>query len=82
MPHHFMRRRFAIIFEKEFWAMPHTSTGTRIVDMLNSFGIEDALVKSQDDINLNKKIRYDLVNKNVEKLAQISKQWLLGALNE
>lgn len=73
---------FAIIFEKEFWAMPHTSTGTRIVDMLNSFGIEDALVKSQDDIKTNKKINYDLVNKNVEKFSEISKQWLLRVLNE
>lgn len=71
-----------IIFEKEFWAMPHTSTGARIIDMLESFGIKDSLVYSTEDINYEKIINYNIVSKNVDKLANSSKQWLIKALDE
>ena len=73
---------FSIIFEKEFWAMPHTSTGARIIDMLESFGIKDSLVYSTEDINYEKIINYNIVSKNVDKLANSSKQWLIKALDE
>ena len=73
---------FAIIFEKEFWAMPHTSTGARIIDMLNSFGIDDSLVSSKEDVDLEKRINYNLVSRNVNILAEASKEWLLKALDE
>lgn len=71
---------FSIIFEKEFWAMPHTSTGARIVDMLNCFGIENALVRTMQDIDLNKTINYEMVTPNVHKMANLSKKWLLDSL--
>ena len=73
---------FSIIFEKEFWAMPHTSTGARIIDMLDSFRIKDSLVYSIEDINYEKKINYNIVSKNVNKLANLSKQWLIEALDK
>ena len=72
---------FSIIFEKEFWAMPHTSTGARIVDMLGMFEIRDSLVHNINEINFSKVIDYQKVNKNVEKQAEISRKWLLDALN-
>lgn len=62
--------------------MPHTSTGARIIDMLESFGIKDSLVYSTEDINYEKIINYNIVSKNVDKLANSSKQWLIKALDE
>lgn len=71
---------FSIIFEKEFWAMPHTSTGARIIDMLQLFGIEDSLIRSVDEIQFEKQIDYSKVTKIVYSKAEESKEWLKKAL--
>ena len=46
------------------------------------FGIKDSLVYSTEDINYEKIINYNIVSKNVDKLANSSKQWLIKALDE
>lgn len=71
---------FSIIFEKEFWAMPHTSTGARIIDMLQMFGIENSLIHTLNDVDFNKQIDYSKVTARVKIRSEESKEWLKRAL--
>src|SRR5699024_1370070 len=36
---------FSIIFEKQFYTVPHPTRGSRMIDLLNSLGLEDRLIE-------------------------------------
>lgn len=58
----------AIIFEREFIAIPHKKTGNRVVDLLESLGLSDRIVEDECDlekVNLLSPIDYEDVREKM-----------------
>ena len=79
---------FSILFRKEFAIIKRTedyannSMNGRLYDLLTSIGLVDRLVTKENtlDIVLNKRIPYDLVDLQLNKLKKESTEWLLNVL--
>lgn len=77
---------FSVIFNKPFYtAIAKTEDVTnnndsRKIDFLKSVGLENRLVKSVNDIDLNKKINYQSVNEKLSALREKSLDYLKNAL--
>jgi hypothetical protein len=68
---------FSIIFNKEFYAFSNKERGNdRIQSLLETFGLEDRLIKSYSDIQDVKDIDWNLVNMQRNKLIDSSIQFL------
>lgn len=71
----------AIIFEKEFIAIPHKKTGNRVVDLLDSLGLSDRIIQDECDlekINLLSPIDYKDVRKKMNIMKVKSMNLLRG----
>ena len=76
---------FSIIFSKKFWIVPHKTTGSRVTDLLNKFGISNRAVNTFDEFkvkNYNEEIDYEKVNKILEKERKKSLDWLIDAIEK
>lgn len=68
---------FSILMEKEFVALLHEQTGSRVVSLLNKLGLSDRIVKDYEDFKskIFNPINYGLVNTVVD-------AWRTESLNE
>ena len=75
---------FSIVFNKRFWTIPHTTRGSRMVDLLNKFELSGRIVHDLSEFmskDYNGEIDYNVVNTLLEKEREKSMKWLLEALN-
>ncbi len=77
---------FSIVFHKDFYCIPHSTRGIRMIDLLNSLGLEDRIVCENSDIKAdldNKRaINYILVERERNMLMDESYKYLQIALNK
>lgn len=66
---------FSIIYNKPFYTVPHTVTGSRMKDLLETFELQDRLIYRAADID---KVNYDI---DFEKTAKILEEHKNGSLN-
>ncbi|MCB2289992.1 polysaccharide pyruvyl transferase family protein [Clostridium sp. CS001] len=72
---------FSIIFEKLFISVPHSSTNSRVLDLLSSIGIEDRQIKSSKEIDLRlMKMDYRKIKHSLNELINNSLEYLTNAL--
>ena len=75
---------FSIIFEKQFITVPHTTRGSRMIELLNSLGLQNNLIDTIENavsFNLQNKINYIDVNKKLSYMRDTSKSYILNTLN-
>lgn len=63
---------FSIIFNKKFYSIPYEGTESRVVDMLDLFGLRDRIVLDASMIDF-KDINYISVNSEIEHRVDLSK---------
>jgi hypothetical protein len=73
---------FGIIFNKQFYCIPHNKTGSRMLDLLNDLNLSDRIINSSIDIKQNRKdIDYNKVNSMINIQVNNSLDFLRKALN-
>lgn len=75
---------FSILFHKEFYCIPAPNKASRMINLLNMLNISDRLIKNYDEfknIDLNKKINYEEVDKLLEIYRKDSTNWLYEVIN-
>lgn len=70
---------FSLVFEKQFYTIPHRTTSERMVDLLKSIGLEDRLITKVDNIEA-RPIEYDVIRNNISSKVKDSKQYLQFAI--
>lgn len=74
---------FSVIFKKPFYTIPHKTRGTRMIDLLNSIGLEDRIVYNFDDLaSINYKIDYSKPFELLNKRREESSKFLITALGK
>lgn len=74
---------FSVIFKKIFYTIPHKTRGTRMVDLLNSIGLEDRIVYNFDDLeSIKYEIDYSKSYELLNKRRKESSNFLITALGE
>lgn len=77
---------FSIIFEKPFLVILNKQRGaTRFLSLLSSLGLENRLIESVEDFNidlLNKDIDYETIRKKLFVLVEKSKEFLIDSLEK
>ncbi len=72
---------FSVIFEKQFFSVPHKSRSTRVVDLLSELGIPERLIyTAQTDKNIDEEIRYSQVKSKLKIMRQKSETYLADVL--
>jgi hypothetical protein len=74
---------FSIIYNKNFFIIPHRKTGARVVDLVNKLGVEDRIyydIDSFQKTDYNKKIQWDKIEKKLKEEREISKKWLINSI--
>lgn len=75
---------FSIIFNKNFWIIPHKKTGTRVTDLLKKLDIDNRTVKSLSEfknIEIKDEINYEKVEKILDVEREKSLNFLQKAIN-
>jgi len=73
---------FSIINEKNFYTVPHSTRGSRMVDLLNILGINDRIIYKPGDItDLPCEIDYNIVNTQLEQQKKYSFEYLEKSIN-
>ena len=73
---------FSVIYGKPFYTIPHTTRGSRMIDLLETLNLEDRLVYKANDLEeINYYIDYEKVNNILEIKKQESIDFLTTALN-
>lgn len=74
---------FSIIFNKNFVTMPHKETSSRMTDLLHLLGLEDRILNGVNELenNLKLEINYDVVNRKLEDLKELSLTFLKESLD-
>lgn len=76
---------FSIIFNKNFWVVPHSATGSRVTELLNKFKLTDRVVNSLEEFEkkeIDVAINYQKVNSIIEIESNKSKDWLLNSIEK
>ena len=71
---------FSIINKKNFYTIPHSSAGSRMISLLETLGIKNRLITNISEINLNDKIDYLKVNNKLKVERQYSLKFINDAL--
>lgn len=72
---------FSVIFQKQFYTIPHTTRGLRMVDFLNSIGLNNRLIHNSSMLELESLIDYRTTIINLETLKMESVDFLFNSLN-
>lgn len=72
---------FSLIFHREFYCIPHTTRGTRMIELLSVLELNDIVVKEAHEYK-NNTINYSRVDKKIDMLRQHSLRYLKKALGE
>lgn len=70
---------FSIMFHKKFWIIPHETTGSRVIDLVNSLELSNRIVNTLDmflKVNYSEDINYERVERMLDMKRQQSLQWL------
>lgn len=76
---------FSIIFNKNFFVIPHKKTGARVTNLLQKLGIEGRVFNTFEEfknIDYSSKINWNEVNKKLEIERKKSINWLTNAIND
>lgn len=73
---------FSLIYQKNFWCIPHTKRGIRMTELMDSIGLSNRIVKDGSDMDCESIIDYTYVDKKLEVLRKNSMDYLFGALND
>ncbi|WP_455617471.1 polysaccharide pyruvyl transferase family protein [Eisenbergiella sp.] len=73
---------FSIIFEKQFIVIPHEKTGSRVIDLLVKFDLQDRIVNSYEEYirhekELNTSINYSMIRQKINKWRYESLEYLM-----
>ena len=74
---------FSIIFHKDFFVVPHSETGSRVVSLLQQLDLTDRIITNNEqlkNIDYSKKIDWKNVDKKLDVLRQDSFNWLVKAI--
>lgn len=72
---------FSLIFNRDFVVIPHSSTGSRVKDLLENVGLQNRIMFSTSDLKgLEERINYEKLNSNMTDLIQFSKKYLIDAI--
>lgn len=63
---------FSVIFNKQFYTVPHKTAGSRMIDLLSSINLQNRLLYSLNEIDLNDEIDYSMVNYSIESMRKES----------
>ncbi len=76
---------FAIIFRRNFFVMTHGNSMARMESLLDSFGIENRIVSSRDELSniyrVCPYVNYQSCDVLIKKQISLSQQWLLNTIN-
>ena len=74
---------FSVILEKDFYTIPLLGydNSSRMADFLKNIGLQDRYVEDCGNIDWTVTINYELVEKKLRKLIDISSTWLLKAID-
>jgi len=73
---------FALIYNKPFYAVPHTTRGTRVIDLLNMFNLGERIVYTSSEVNeVLYAVDYSEVNEIIRESKELSIKYLKNALN-
>ena len=67
------------MFHKKFWIIPHETTGSRVIDLVNSLELSNRIVNTLDmflKVNYSEDINYERVERMLDMKRQQSLQWL------
>lgn len=73
---------FAVIFNKQFCVVPHSSTGSRVIDLLTTLNLQEVLVREKN-VFQRRIISYKenkLLTKQLSILKNTAKDYLIDAL--
>lgn len=76
---------FSILFHKQFWVVPPSDTGERILELLKLVGLTNRIIGGENDfdkVDLQNSINYSEVDKKIEIAKLDSKTWLFSAINK
>ncbi|MDK0927598.1 polysaccharide pyruvyl transferase family protein [Clostridium perfringens] len=71
---------FSVIFNKEFYIVPNHSRSERITSLLNTLNLEQRIIESIDEVNLENKINFYLSNNILNKERHKSLMFLKKSL--
>lgn len=71
---------FSIIFHKDFYCIPHTTRGIRMIDLLKSLNLDKRIVTEETNLP-EEQINYDLIEQKREKLREESLNFLKNSLD-
>lgn len=73
---------FALIFEKQFYTIPHPTRGSRMIDLLCSLNLEDRLINTTDLSHDNiSQIDYEAVNSQLNSMKEQSIQFIKHSIS-
>ena len=75
---------FSIIFHKKLFVVPHNTTGSRMIDLLNKLGLQDRIYYSLEEFkncDYDREINYKKVEEKLSKEREESLNFLKNALN-
>lgn len=72
---------FSVIFQKQFYTIPHTTRGSRMIDFLNTLNLSDRIIQSRAIPGVEFSINYNSVNEKLDVLKKDSLEFLLNGLD-
>lgn len=71
---------FSILFNKDFYALPHSTRSLRITDLLESLSLMNRFVTDVASVDFSQKIDYEKVNEKLDKIRQESYDYINKSL--
>lgn len=71
---------FSLIFKKDFCVVPHSTTGSRVIDLLHKIGMDGAIYT--DTYKIEELSCHKNYNSSLESWIKESKQFIMDSLNE
>lgn len=75
---------FSVIFNKNFWVVPHKKTGARVTNLLKKLNLMNQIIYTLDEfekVDCMKKINYEISNEILNNEKEKSIDWLNNAIN-
>lgn len=76
---------FSVIFNKQFYTIPHKTKGSRMINFCRKLGLEDRIVydsKEASYVDIEKNVDYKIVQPRLEELKKVGIDFIKHALEE
>lgn len=76
---------FSVIFNKNFWVVPHSATGSRVTELLKKLNLSDRVVTDLSTFknkDIKQSINYQNTNSSIDIERKKSQEWLLNAIEK